>query len=181
MSLAHQEARRFRHHYLRPPHVLLALAKQKTGVASRVLSQLGIDYVAIQGAVRTEFGPISETEPTSSLPFSSGTTMLLWLAKWETQMLRDGEIETEHLLIGLVSLAGFRRVCWKEGEVPPWADDKSPRSILRFIESFESPADRYPEFIRLRPSAYPRLERILESLSITDNKVRALVSEIRRG
>ena len=59
MSLARLEAQRFYHDYVGTEHILLALVKEGTGVASVVLKKMGVELKEI----RSEIEKIIERGP----------------------------------------------------------------------------------------------------------------------
>ena len=57
LELALREARSLRHNYIGTEHVLLALARENEGVASRVLDELGADSATIRGRLLAQLSP----------------------------------------------------------------------------------------------------------------------------
>jgi ATP-dependent Clp protease ATP-binding subunit ClpC len=103
MSLARLEAQRFYHDYVGTEHILLALVKEGTGVASVVLKKMGVELKEIRNEIekKVERGP----EPVSSsqqLPYTPRAKRVLELALEEARHLGHHYIGTEHLLLGLL-------------------------------------------------------------------------------
>jgi len=103
MSLARLEAQRFYHDYVGTEHILLALVKEGTGVASVVLKKMGVELKEIRNEIEktVERGP----EPVSSsqqLPYTPRAKRVLELALEEARSLGHHYIGTEHLLLGLL-------------------------------------------------------------------------------
>ena len=103
MSLARLEAQRFYHDYVGTEHILLALVKEGTGVASVVLKKMGVELKEIRHEIEktVERGP----EPVSSnqqLPYTPRAKRVLELALEEARNLGHHYIGTEHLLLGLL-------------------------------------------------------------------------------
>jgi len=103
MSLARLEAQRFYHDYVGTEHILLALVKEGTGVASVVLKKMGVELKEIRHEIEktVERGP----EPVASnqqLPYTPRAKRVLELALEEARGLGHHYIGTEHLLLGLL-------------------------------------------------------------------------------
>jgi ATP-dependent Clp protease ATP-binding subunit ClpA len=101
MSLAQDEAERLRHSTVGTEHLLLGLMQEASGVAGRVLRNLGIEpnqLTRIIGELST-----ATTNP-SEMPMelSADTKQLLKLAVDEARRMGHHYIGTEHLLLGLV-------------------------------------------------------------------------------
>jgi len=103
MSLARLEAQRFYHDYVSTEHILLALVKEGTGVASVVLKKMGVELKDVRNEIekKVERGP----EPVSSgqqLPYTPRAKKVLELSLEEARSLGHHYIGTEHLLLGLL-------------------------------------------------------------------------------
>lgn len=101
LSLAQEEAERFRHNYIGTEHLLLGLLREEGGVAGRVLRDLGLEQRRVEELVEelTRATPRS-TGVTAEL--SPGTKRVLELAVDEARRMGHHYIGTEHLLLGLV-------------------------------------------------------------------------------
>jgi ATP-dependent Clp protease ATP-binding subunit ClpC len=100
LSLAHQEAERMRHNYIGTEHLLLGLIQEDSGVAGRVLRELGLEADRVQEMVERLTG--SGTYQGGKLDLSPGTQQVLEYAVDEARRLGHQYIGTEHLLLGLV-------------------------------------------------------------------------------
>jgi len=103
MSLARLEAQRFYHDYVGTEHILLALVKEGTGVASVVLKKMGVELKEIRNEIEksVERGP----QPVSSsqqLPYTPRAKKVLEFSLEEARNLGHHYIGTEHLLLGLL-------------------------------------------------------------------------------
>jgi len=103
MSFARLEAQRFHHDYVGTEHILLALVKEGTGVASVVLKKMGVELKEIRAEIEkvVERGP--EPVPANQqLPYTPRAKRVLELALEEARSLSHHYIGTEHLLLGLL-------------------------------------------------------------------------------
>jgi len=100
LSLAHQEAERMRHNYIGTEHLLLGLIREESGVAGRVLRELGLDATRVQEMVERLAG-LGDYRGTK-LDLSPGTQQVLELAIEEAGRMGHHYISTEHILLGLV-------------------------------------------------------------------------------
>ncbi len=102
MMLANQEARRFNHEYIGTEHILLGLVKEASGVAAKVLKNLGIDLRKIRLEVEkiVQAGPDMVT--TGKLPQTPRAKKVIEYAIEESHNLAHPHVGTEHLLLGLL-------------------------------------------------------------------------------
>src|SRR5207248_1029733 len=102
MQLANQEAQRFNHEYIGTEHILLGLVKEGSGVAAYVLKNLDIDLRKFRLEVEkiVQSGPDMVTM--DKLPQTPGAKKVIEYAIEEAQALRHHDVDTEHLLLGLM-------------------------------------------------------------------------------
>lgn len=101
MQLANQEAQRFNHEYIGTEHVLLGLIKEGSGVAARVLKNLGLDLRQLRVEVEKliQSGP----EPVGrKLPQTPRAKKVIEYAMEEARHLDHNYVGSEHLLLGLL-------------------------------------------------------------------------------
>jgi ATP-dependent Clp protease ATP-binding subunit ClpA len=99
--LAQEEARQLGHDYIGTEHLLLGLLREEGGVASRVLSTLGVTVDRVRPQVVQVVG--SSPERTSGqIPFTPRAKNVLVEAQEESRRLCQSYIGTEHLLLGLL-------------------------------------------------------------------------------
>jgi ATP-dependent Clp protease ATP-binding subunit ClpA len=104
MALARREAQRFNHDSIETEHLLLGLIHQGSGVAARVLKNLGVDVNEISSEIEKSIqqdGP-SARVPLGLLPISPRAKKVLELTLEEANELDHDHIGTEHLLLGLL-------------------------------------------------------------------------------
>ena len=101
LSLAQEEAQRFKHNYIGTEHILLGLSKESEGVAAKVLSSLGIESNKIQSSVEFIIGQGDRQTP-KSLGLTPRAKKVIELSVDEARRLNHQYIGTEHILIGLL-------------------------------------------------------------------------------
>ncbi|NQT32387.1 MAG: NDP-hexose 4-ketoreductase, partial [Candidatus Omnitrophica bacterium] len=100
--LAKEEAKQFNHDYIGTEHVLMGLVKEGEGVASAVLTSLGLDSETIRMEVEKLVQPGPDKIITSDIPFTPRAKKVIELAMDEARNLGHNYIGTEHLLLGLI-------------------------------------------------------------------------------
>jgi ATP-dependent Clp protease ATP-binding subunit ClpC len=104
LKWAQREASRMNHARLGTEHLLLGLLREKDGVASRVLRELGLQSGDVQHMVER----LSTTQSSPHFPdavdidLSPRTKRVLELAKDEARRRGDSRIDTHHILLGMV-------------------------------------------------------------------------------
>jgi excisionase family DNA binding protein len=101
MTLAQEEATHFQHNYIGTEHLLLGLLREGEGVASQVLSNLGIEVEQVRHAVEAIIGR-GERIVDGELGLTPRTKKVIALALDEARRLTHHFIGTEHLLLGLL-------------------------------------------------------------------------------
>ncbi len=100
LTMAQEEARRMNHGYIGTEHLLLGLLREEEGVASRVLTDLGLSVAQARNAVERMVG--RGQRMTSGLQLSDQTKLVIEMAVDEAKGLGHRYIGTEHLLLALV-------------------------------------------------------------------------------
>ena len=101
LSLAQEEAQRLNHNYIGTEHILLALVRETDCVASRVLSNLGIELNKARSAVEFIIGR-GDRAPASETGLTTRARKVIELAVDEARRFNHHYIGTEHLLLGLL-------------------------------------------------------------------------------
>ena len=101
MTLAQEEATHFQHNYIGTEHLLLGLLREGEGVASQVLSNLGIEVDQARHAVEAIIGR-GKRIVLGELGLTPRTKKVIELAIDEARRLNHRFIGTEHLLLGLI-------------------------------------------------------------------------------
>lgn len=99
--LAQDEARVFGHGHVGTEHLLLGLVREGEGVAARVLAVFGMTEETVRAQVATIVGPGDEA-PAGEVPFTPSATTALERAWKEALSLGHAEIDTHHVLLGVV-------------------------------------------------------------------------------
>ena len=101
LTLAQEEAQRFKHGYIGTEHLLLGLLREGEGVAARLLADLGATLPQVQAAVEARIGRdrgLHEGE----VGLTSAAKKVVEFAVDEARRLNHHYIGTEHLLLGLM-------------------------------------------------------------------------------
>ena len=101
LTLAQEEALRFKHNYMGTEHLLLGLVWEVEGVAAKVLSNLGIEPANVRSAVESAVGR-GQGQVMGEIGLTPRAKKVLDLAVDEGQRLGHHYVGTEHLLLGLV-------------------------------------------------------------------------------
>lgn len=109
LALAHEQAKYFKHQAVGTEHILLALAIEKEGIASKIFDQFSITSDDIQEEIERMigYGTMDDMGPADYLPYSPKARQVLALAGQEAQQLNALKIGTEHLLLALISDEGI--------------------------------------------------------------------------
>ncbi|MBI5927987.1 MAG: ATP-dependent Clp protease ATP-binding subunit [Chloroflexi bacterium] len=100
LSLAQKEAERLKHGYIGPEHILVALAKEKDGIAHIILLEVGLDEDRLIALLEQLTAHYPYVEMTTEL--SSTTKKLLERAVDEARRQGTFFIDTHHLLLGVL-------------------------------------------------------------------------------
>ncbi|CAH1854218.1 ATP-dependent Clp protease ATP-binding subunit [Convivina intestini] len=104
LILAQEQAQHFKHQAVGTEHLLLALAIEKDGLASSVLTQFDIQADDIREEIEhfTGYGLTEHYEPGTYLPYSPKAAEILRLANEQAQLLGQNQVGTEHILLALL-------------------------------------------------------------------------------
>jgi ATP-dependent Clp protease ATP-binding subunit ClpC len=102
LSLARDEAERFRHNFVGTEHVLLGLTKLGQGVAVNVLKQVGVDLERVRMEIENLVGPGPDQKIIGNIPYTPRVKKVLSIAAEEAKALNHTYVGTEHILLGLL-------------------------------------------------------------------------------
>jgi len=100
LGLAENEAKRLNHDFISTGHLLLALVKE-TSPASEILKNLGANLTDIPTRVETLIDKRRSVEE-DEIGLTSAVKKTVELSIEEAKLLGSGEVQPEHILIGLV-------------------------------------------------------------------------------
>ena len=100
--VSQEEAKRLNHDYVGTEHLLLGIISLGEGVASQVLSNLGVDFRRVRSEIEKVVGTGNTVSPFGELPFTPRSKKVLEYASNEAQFLGFSYVGTEHLLLGLI-------------------------------------------------------------------------------
>lgn len=100
--LAQEQARGLQHNYIGTEHLLLGLLAEQEGLAADVLEGLGVTFERVREQVVQMIGRGEESTEQMRIPFTPRAKKVLELALRERLELGHREIDTEHILLGLL-------------------------------------------------------------------------------
>jgi|SRR5450432_1479913 len=140
-GLARQEADRLKHDYVGTEHLLLGLIKLGNGVATNVLTSLGLNLQAVRLEIEIRAG-FGSGKIVGNIPFTPRMKRVLETAKKEAAALGHAYIGTEHLLLGLLNeQEGLAAELFKHFNLDA---EKTRKEILKEITPI-FPGDDAPE------------------------------------
>jgi len=101
IMIAQEEAINFNHDYIGTEHILIGLVKEEEGIASQVLSGLGVNIDKVMEEVERLVGR-GEYQQANEVSFTPRAKKVLELASQEASQLKHNYIGTEHILLGLI-------------------------------------------------------------------------------
>ncbi len=101
LALAQEEAQRFNHSYISTEHILLGITSEGSGVATKVLQNLGVELDKIRTAVEFVIGR-GESKSQGEVGLTPRAKKVIELSVDEARHLNHNYIGTEHLLLGLL-------------------------------------------------------------------------------
>lgn len=144
LVVAQEQAKYFKHQAVGTEHLLLALAIEKEGIASKVMQQFNVvdDDIKSQIEQFTGYGTLSRAEKESYLPYSPKAAEILRLANESATKLHQERTGTEHFLLTLLSDETIfsSRILINLGVNP----QEMRRAILRKLGVSEAPKRRDP-------------------------------------
>jgi len=102
LSRAQVEANRLGHSYIDTEHILLGIVADESGIAAKVLINLGATLNKVQAAVEFVVGK-GEKQATGDINLAPRAKRVIELAVDEARRLNSNYIGSEHLLLGLLS------------------------------------------------------------------------------
>ena len=102
LVLAKEEARALHQPYVGTEHVLLALLKEKEGLAAQALDHLGVTYEATLTCVQQLIKGDASADVSGHLSFTPRVKRVLENSLREAMQMGKSYISTEHLLLGIV-------------------------------------------------------------------------------
>jgi len=101
LSLAQEEAQRFKHNYIGTEHLLLGLVREREGVAAKVLFKLGVELQLVRESVEFIIGR-GDRIVLGEIGLTPRAKKVIELAVDEARRMNHHYIGTEHLLLGLL-------------------------------------------------------------------------------
>src|SRR2546423_8041599 len=92
-----------------PEHLLLALVREREGVARPLLEAAGVSPQGLETALVSEIERLAKLRGSAQPYLSNDLNLVLEQADREAQQLKDDYISTEHLLLALVERPALKR------------------------------------------------------------------------
>jgi len=102
LTRAQGEAQRLGHSYIDTEHILLGIAGEESGIAAKVLNNLGISMSKIQAAVEFVIGKGESRATSGDVDLAPRAKRAIEFAVDEARRLNSSYIGVEHLLLGLL-------------------------------------------------------------------------------
>lgn len=102
MQLAHQEAWNFNHTMVDTHHVLLALIREKDGLATHVLKECQLTLIGMRAATEKIFPRGSPNVNVDRLPKTDELRLAIKKTREEAHVLDHNFCGAEHLLLGIL-------------------------------------------------------------------------------
>ena len=139
LSLAQKQAERLRKPQVSTEHLLVGLIELSGSVSSRVLRDLGLDAASVIETIETELGFGDHTGPVSLSP---GMQQVIPFAMDEAKKMKQEDVGTEHLLLGLIRLSKCEamNILSKLGVMPEQIRRQIDRVLRESSQSDSRPA-----------------------------------------
>ena len=102
IQIANDIANEFGHNYIGTEHLLYGLAKEGTGVASKVLENQGVTFDKVEAEIEELIGSVPKLSEETTIGFTPRTKRVIENAFREARKLGSEFIGTEHILIGIM-------------------------------------------------------------------------------
>ena len=192
LELAADEARRMKHNYIGTEHMLLALLREKDGLAATILRRLGMNLEKARAQVMEYLGLDDKPELASSNPFGGARPQIagsmnwasyagrarraILLAQEEAKRTQSSHVGSEHLLVGLllggdgVAARALRHLGVELEIVRPIVESKNDPSLV-------SDPKLTPEAKRILGFAVVEAKRFRRDTVGTEHLLLALMNE----
>lgn len=105
IELGQNESRQSGYDYVGTEHILLGLIKEGSGVAAQVLGSFGVNIEMARTEVEKCIGCGKGYTPTE-IPFTPRAKRVLELSSAQASQTRQNQIDTQHLLLGILQERG---------------------------------------------------------------------------
>ena len=104
LTHAQEEVQVLRHNYIGTEHILLGLLRESDSVAAKVLNNLGVELTTVRSTVESIIG-VDERPTSGEIHLANRAKRVIELAVEESRQSAPHNIDTQHLLIGLLRKA----------------------------------------------------------------------------
>jgi hypothetical protein len=103
LEQARAEAPRLNHDFIGTEHVLLGLLNLQSGIVPNVMRRLGVESATVRAEIEKVIGPgVPAKRVAAEIPYTPRATRALVLAAREAEMLRQRQVNPEHIFLGLI-------------------------------------------------------------------------------
>ncbi len=104
LTIAQEEAKRYKHQSIGTEHLLLALVVEQDGIAGKTLREMGITEEELREEIErlTGYGVMTQYPGQGYLPYSPRARQIFAYAGDEAKRLNAPQVGTEHLLLGIL-------------------------------------------------------------------------------
>ncbi|MBN1230422.1 MAG: ATP-dependent Clp protease ATP-binding subunit [Anaerolineales bacterium] len=181
LSIAQQQAKDMQHNYVGTEHLLLGLINEESGIAARVLKDLGVEFDRVLKLIQ-QLSP-QGAEKTEEEVLSEGTKQVIEYAFVEAKQLGNQFVNTEHLLLGLVQYQeGIGMSVLRRLGITPDQIRRQTRRVLQESsrrENLQAPSEAAPspQAKKKREAKTPMIDQLSTDLTklAEENKLDTLV------
>ena len=103
MAHSREEAERLQNNYIGPEHLMLAILRNDTGTAIKVLQDFDVDLQNLKSQIDSKYREYQEaTTQTKELVINKSTEKTLKVSLLEARLTKSKETDTEHLLLAML-------------------------------------------------------------------------------
>ncbi|MCD6359195.1 MAG: AAA family ATPase, partial [Dehalococcoidia bacterium] len=102
LTLAQEEAKRSKHNYIGPEHILLGLVRDTEGLGTKILVSLNVEPEKVRASVEAKFEQEKQSTSSTEIGLTPQAKRVIEYAVDEARQLNHNYIGTEHLLLGLL-------------------------------------------------------------------------------
>ncbi len=103
MAYSREEAERLQNNYIGPEHLMLAILRDESGLAIKVLQDFDVDLNELKTHIDDKFRQLQEPyDGTSEVVINKSTEKTLKMSVLEARLTKSAETDSEHILLALL-------------------------------------------------------------------------------